>query len=404
MNLLVCGAKLQGIEAIYLAKKAGYRVTVVDRDPAAPGADLADRFIAADVRDKALMIPLVRQADVVLPAIEDEDVLRCVDKYGKETQTPVILDLGAYAISRSKQRSNQLFEKLRIPMPANYPDCGYPAILKPDGRSGSQGVRILRSETELNTYFYENSEFLAGQDDSIVIQEYLEGPSYSLEVLGDGAGHFCCPLITEVITDDSYDCKRILAPAQVTAKEEAQMYAIARKLAQALNIRGIFDIEVISHKGQLKILEIDARLPSQTPISVYHSTGINMVVLLAEALTGKNPLPRSLPAPFACCLYQQVDVTDEKLRVLGEHIMAQTSHLRLIRDFFGADEAITDYLPGRTSWRAIVIITRPSEQEAWAAFEAFAEQVQASAGWRQIAGADGYSIPYSPQIHGQIGG
>jgi len=45
------------------------------------------------------------------------------------------------------------------------------------------------------------------------------------------------------------------------------------------------DLEVIDHKGELKILEIDARFPSQTPIVAYHGSGINYIEELYDLFT-----------------------------------------------------------------------------------------------------------------------
>ena len=42
------------------------------------------------------------------------------------------------------------------------------------------------------------------------------------------------------------------------------------------------DVEVILDDGVMKVLEVDARLPSQAPTTVYWSTGINIVQILGE--------------------------------------------------------------------------------------------------------------------------
>lgn len=45
----VVGGKLQGVEAAYLARKAGWEVRVVDRRPRVPASDLGDSFAQIDV-------------------------------------------------------------------------------------------------------------------------------------------------------------------------------------------------------------------------------------------------------------------------------------------------------------------------------------------------------------------
>ena len=381
VRLLVIGAKLQGVEALYLARKAGYYTVAVDRNANAPGIHLADEFIIGDVFHEDVMLPLFREANAVLPAVENNEVLLQIEAYGKKTGTTVLFDSSAYGISCSKEKSNRLFAVSGLPVPGAYPECEYPVILKPDGQSGSQNVKKAFSPGEVEEYL----SLYDGQ--GTVIQEYLDGPSYSLEVLGDGENYFF-PQITEVITDREYDCKRIIAPAQLTPEQERQMLAIGKSLAQGLRIKGIFDIEVISHYGQLKLLEIDARLPSQTPISVFHSTGMNMVEMMVELALGRAGTVRVLPDKQVC-VYQQIQVGGGQIRVMGEHIMSGCRGLRICEGFYGCTEAITDYQEGRTDWRAIVIVTGADRHQAVKGFLSFVTRVKKETGiedWDLVEG------------------
>jgi pyrrolysine biosynthesis protein PylC len=375
MKLLVAGARLQGVEAIYLGHKAGLTVTAIDCDPLAPGASLADCFLAEDLMDWPRIKPYFEAADVILPAVENQDVLNQIKKYSQRIDTPVLFDWNAYAISHSKLKSNTLFETSHLPLPARYPDCDFPVIIKPDGLSGSKQVRLAYTTKEVEAFQADHP------GESFVIQEFLEGPSYSLEVVGNGQTSF--PLvITEVIVDRHWDCKRIAAPAVLPPEIKTQMTAIAETLSGVLPIDGIFDIEVIDHHGTLKLLEIDARLPSQTPIAVYHATGFNMV---SAMITLKQGQPLTLPSGCRShCLYQQIAVHDGKIDVLGEGIMSRCSGLQIIPHFFGAEEAITNYRPGSLNWQAIVIILGDTPQDAQNHFSDFIHTL------KQIPGMENY--------------
>ncbi len=147
--------------------------------------------------------------------------------------------------------------------------------------------------------------------------------------------------------DDLYDCKRVLAPADLPPALKADFGDLSQKIAADLDLRGIMDVEVILHQGQLKVLEIDARLPSQTPTAVYHSTGINMIELLVDVFV-RGSLPDSLAIDQEkAVIYEHIKVTPETMEVAGEHIMAGAEPLRVRKGFFGADEAITDFKPGK---------------------------------------------------------
>ena len=107
--------------------------------------------------------------------------------------------------------------------------------------------------------------------------------------------------------------------------------------------------------AQPKLLEIDARLPSQTPTAVYWSSGLNIVELLAETVRREAPPVVDRTARRAC-VYQHVRAARGMLEVLGEHVMGSAGPLRLVPGFFGADEALTDYEPGRAEWAATLIV------------------------------------------------
>lgn len=321
----------------------------------APGAALADRYVQADIFDESSIKSLFQEADVILPAIEDEEVLKKIMDYGSQMNKPVIFDEQAYEISSSKRLSNQLFRRLALPMPKNYPNCGFPIMIKPDGLSGSIGVYKVSAKKQA-------ASLLQKIGGNAIVQEYLEGRSFSLEVIGDGKQYFY-PQITEVVTDNEYDAKRIIAPADITKEQTEQFLHMAQKLAKQLKIKGIFDIEVICHNGTLKLLEIDARLPSQTPVSVYHSTGINMIKLLVELQLGIfRGIEKSEYSKV--CFYQQIRVQKGQIDVLGERIMKECSNLKELDGFYGADKAITDYAQGKEEWRAIVIVTGDTVIEA----------------------------------------
>ncbi len=354
MNILIIGCRLQGVEAVYLAKKAGFFTTAVDRDENACAVGLADRFVRCDFFDSEIMTKLFMENDAVLPAVENMEVCEKLLQYGKITDTPVIFDKRAYAVSSSKLCSDRLFGTLKIPVPQKYPECGFPVIIKPDDLSGSKMVFKAENKTELENVL----EKYGGH--TPIIGEYLSGKSYSLEVLRAN-GKTIFPMITEVVVDKNYDCKEIIAPAEISENETAQMMKIAEKLDSALHCEGIFDIEVISHNGVLKILEIDARLPSQTPISVYHASGFNMVKWLAEMKVFGSSDETQIRSKFCC--YCQIKSTSRGIEILGEHIMSDCGKLHIINGFFGADEAVSNYR-GTSDFCAIMIFFADSISEA----------------------------------------
>ena len=67
MRVAVIGGGLQGIEAAYLARKAGWEVLLIDRKPAPPAVGLADHFVQCDVTAADGLESLMASADLALP-------------------------------------------------------------------------------------------------------------------------------------------------------------------------------------------------------------------------------------------------------------------------------------------------------------------------------------------------
>lgn len=356
MRIAVIGGKLQGLEALYLAKKAGFTTVLIDKNPDAIAAGLCDNFVHFRF-SLAQPIPLeYPTVDIILPAIEDIEVLECLKIWSDTAGIPLAFGQEAYSISQSKLRSDQLFHQLHLPAPRYWPDCEFPVVVKPDGESGSRGVEVFHDSDSLKRYLAAN-----GDKHTLVIQEYLSGPSFSIEVIGT-PGHYRSLQVTELHMDEAHDCKRVTAPANLSRRQKENFAEMALTLAQATELQGIMDLEVILHDTTLYLLEIDARLPSQTPMAVFWSTGINMVELLAVEFSGQES-PRYAPLAERHVSIEHILVHGGSLAVLGEHIMSTDGAPSVQHNFFGATEALTTYSPGKSTWVATLIFVGDSVRE-----------------------------------------
>lgn len=360
MKVAVIGGKLQGVEAVYLAKQAGWEVLLIDKNHDVPAAGLAHSFLQADVTYAESDIQdILQDRDLIIPALEDAQVLESLNSMAKRKGLPLAYDERAYEVTSSKFRSGMLFEDLNLPTPRPWPECGFPLILKPSDLSGSRGVRKIENAAQLDSLRQKEGR----DNEGTIIQEYCQGPSYSLEIIGDGE-NFLPLQPTTIEVDGSYDCKRVTAPAGLSKSLAAKFDEIALDIASALGLRGIMDIEVILHQNELKVLEIDARLPSQTPTVVLKSTGINMLELIYEIFAGKT-LPEISPVrKEKAVIYEHIHVHSDRLEIMGEHIMSRARSLNNRTDFFGADEALTDFDPDRTDWVATLIMMGGTMEKA----------------------------------------
>ena len=357
MRVAVVGGRLQGVEASYLAHKAGWEVRLLDRQSESPALGICDQFVQTDVMNPESFRKAVRGVDFILPALEDGEALEIMAREASNLGVPIAVDLDAYRISSSKLRSNRLFSEIGVPKPRPWPQCGFPVVAKPNDASGSRGVRVFRSSREMA-----GGENSASSNGSWVLQEFVGGPLFSLEVMGFGGNYF--PLqITDLFMDTGYDCKRVAAPTTLSPEIAGAFEKISEDIGRALELKGIMDVEVVLQGKELKVLEIDARLPSQTPTAVFWSTGLNMVEMLARIFVSKDFRMPQIESR-AGVVFQHIAVSPKVLEVSGEHIMGCFGPLHVVTDFFGADEAITSYDGRGEQWVATLIVREDDRSSA----------------------------------------
>lgn len=359
MRVAVVGGNLQGVEACYLAQKAGWEVVVIDKKSSVPASGLCDSIIHSDVTLESEGARWMKGVDLVIPALEDAQALSCLTQQTQAADVPFAFDPKAYAVSSSKVNSNRLFEQIGIPVPEMWPDCGFPVVAKPSNSSGSRGVQVLCSEVD-----YKRKEAEAGGFEDWVLQKYVQGELFSVEVIGSPGEHHAVQ-ITDLVMDEHYDCKRVVAPTTMSPELAVEFKRLSILIAGAVELRGLMDLEVILQDKDIKVLEVDARIPSQTPTAVYWSTGLNLVRELARVfLSDSERFQFGMPSPRGA-VYEHIRVSPGLLEVAGEHIMSRVDSLHAVEDFFGANEAITNYTPGRNNWVATLIISGTDREDAW---------------------------------------
>lgn len=400
MRVAIAGGGLQGVELCWLARKAGWETLLVDRRPAPPALRLADGFVQADVtrleaegREAA---ERMAGADIVIPALEDAAALEALGAWCARRGLPFAFDPQAYAVTASKLRSRELFLRCGTPIPRPFasgepqgpgetdslrPDAaspgalpcrdagesllsgpgtgGFPLIVKPSAGSGSRGVRLIRDAAEWAGLLAEGFD-----PQGWIVESWCPGPSYSLEICGT-PGHYRVFQVTGLLMDEVFDCRGVLAPSDAPPAAIREMEAELLKLAEALRLRGLMDLEVILAPDGLRVLEIDARFPSQTPTAVWLSTGWNLAEYLVSCFIPYEPAP-GWESP-RCVRYEHVCRTEDgEIVCRGEHVMAGAGPLEGLRDFFGADEALLggDFPSG--AWAATLMFhgATPAEVEA----------------------------------------
>jgi len=341
--LCVAGGKLQGLEAVYLARKAKYKTILVDRDDGAPATPLVDEFYKLDItKEKEELRRVLRRADAVLPALEDLETLSHLEKTCRVLGIPYMQDNKAFKVTSNKLLLTELFQKLKLPYPKAWPQTDFPVVVKPAHKSGGMGVHRVDSQDGLS----QAVKSVLKVDSEYLIQEYVRGLPLSLELFRvNGISHLLQVTVLEF--DNDYGCKRVIAPYSISHNIEDSIFTMGEKIAEGLDLSGLTDLQVIHVFNDVRVIEANARLPSQTPTVVYNSTDLNILELTYEASVGSLPLEICVK-PKRAVIYQHIKVSGNSLNVVGEHILSKAKGLRVENNFFGVDEAITNIPEGGT--------------------------------------------------------
>lgn len=346
MKILIAGGGLQGVEAACLARRAGWEAALVDKRPEPLALKLAGSCFQMDLLEAADadIIAEFKPFDAIIPALEDKAVIARLARLGAQGLIPVVaIDPEAYETSSSKIASKKLFARLDLPAAQAWrPGAPGPFIAKPSELSGSRGVRFFQSSEALLAAIPDAISRSDDETGDLVIESALEGPQYSIEVTAKN-GKARAWQVTRLEMDELSDCRLVEAPSDLNPELERRFAGMAVKIAAELRLTGLMDLEAILHQGDLILLEIDARLPSQTPLAVHCSTGVNLLVELVRCFADVRDHPEHPPGPVRA----QENVVLEHVRSLkgvitkhGEHMMAAKGPLDLTGEFLGADFAL----------------------------------------------------------------
>lgn len=175
-------------------------------------------------------------------------------------------------------------------------DFEYPVIIKPRDNSGSRGVKLCRSKEELDASMSEALE--VSKLDTILVEEFIEGPEYSIEGLHHDGKSEVIQFTEKKTTEFPYNVELgHIQPANIAEENKHKIREIVSKIGKALNFvncpshtelkindRGIYVIETSPRLGG------DYITSTLTPLS----TGINVEdELLKIALEQTiNPVPK----------------------------------------------------------------------------------------------------------------
>lgn len=301
-KVLIIGASILQLPAIKKAKELGYYVGVADYNPKAVGIPYADEYFNVSTIDIEGVVNVAKsfRPDGIMTLATDMP-MRAVAKACEVCGLPGI-SFDTAVKSTDKGEMIRAFEACGVEHPwyftvrdkeefdSTLDRVTYPCIMKPTDNAGSRGVVLCRDRDELTaSYNYSFSESRSG---SVIIEEYLKGPEFSVEVMvTDGEPHVL--QITDKITTGAPHFVE-MGHSQPTGQNEensAKIRDLAIRAVKAVGINiGPAHVEMILTERGPVMVELGARMGGDciTTHLVPLSTGIDMVACTIKTACGEK--------------------------------------------------------------------------------------------------------------------
>jgi carbamoyl-phosphate synthase large subunit len=150
----------------------------------------------------------------------------------------------------------------------------YPVMIKPRSGSGSRGISVAASSEEL-LRLEPSPDFL--------VQDYLPGEEYSVDVLADVTGHVVAavPRVRERVDSGVSVAGRTV--------HDAELERLGAGVAAATGLTYVANVQFRRDPaGRPALLEVNPRFPGAMPLTV--ASGVDMPLMALDSLRGR-PLP-----------------------------------------------------------------------------------------------------------------
>jgi carbamoyl-phosphate synthase large subunit len=300
----------QGIEFDYCCVHAalqlredGYETIMVNCNPETVSTDY-------DTSDRLYFEPLTLED--VLEIIAKEKPEGVIVQYGGQTPLKLSRALEAAGapiigtspdsidVAEDRERFQLLVKNLGLKQPANATarneeqavalarEVGFPLVVRPSYVLGGRAMEVVFNEEDLRAYMTDAVK--VSNDSPVLLDRFLD---VAIEVDVDA----CCDgddvLIGGIMEHveqagvHSGDSGCSLPPNSLTPETQAELREQTRKLAKALNVVGLMNIQFAIQNGIIYVLEVNPRASRTAPF-VSKATGVPLAKIGARVMTGRK--------------------------------------------------------------------------------------------------------------------
>jgi len=160
---------------------------------------------------------------------------------------------------------------------------GLPVIVRPSWVIGGRGIAVLRTPAELSAYLATDIGW------PLRVDELIAGTELDVDAISDGTG-WCVPGILEQIDPPgvhSGDSVAVLPPQSVDRAVQERAAEAAGRIALALKVRGILNVQMIAAGERVIVIEANPRASRTVPI-VAKATGRDVVAAAVGCALGSS--------------------------------------------------------------------------------------------------------------------
>ncbi len=366
----------QGIEFDYCCvhaalaiREAGFESIMVNCNPETVSTDY-------DTSDKLYFEPLT--VEDVLSIYEKEKPEGVIVQFGGQTPLNLAAELAAAGVNvlgttpdtidlaEDRDRFRKIMRKLGIPQPESgmastlegartiAAEIGYPLMVRPSYVLGGRGMEVVQDDEMLQHYIQAAVEL--SPERPILIDRFLDNAiEAEADAIADGTGAFV-PAVMEHIElagIHSGDSACVIPPISIAPKHIDTISEYTRKIAVALNVVGLMNVQYAIFENTVYVLEANPRASRTVPI-VSKVCGISMARLATQVMLGSKIADLALTprlishygvkeAVFPFNMFPEVDpILGPEMRSTGEVLGLSHSFGRA---FFKAQEATQVTLP-----------------------------------------------------------
>jgi len=315
------------VHAVKTLKKLGIESIIINNNPETVSTDFS-------TADKLYFEPLVTED--IMAILEKEKPEGVILQFGGQTAIKLANDLSDRGIkiigtsadkideAEDRERFEEMMEELNINRPkgrgvwdvahgieiAN--QIGYPVLVRPSYVLGGQGMEICHDEYNLVKYL--EASFERDSANPVLIDKYLNGIELEVDAICDGED-VLIPGVMEHLERagvHSGDSITIYPQQNLYEGTEEELLEITKKMAKALEVKGMMNIQFIAFQNKLYVIEVNPR-SSRTVPYISKVSGVPAIEIATRVALGE----KLKDLGYGTGIYKKPDVVAVKVPVFS---------------------------------------------------------------------------------------